>query len=180
MDEGHHLKTLNALMKGEQMENKLKPREKLFCLYYCRCRSPRTAAANAGYGIFTEKAAAKLMSRTDIQSEIERIDSVMPVSLREVVSGYRKLAFGSAADAFSLLISGRDEFTPEEIEKLDLANVAEIKRPKGGGMEIKFFDRLKALEKLQELTASDGRDDAPAFYDAIEKSAAALKESFDA
>lgn len=137
------------------------------------------AAANAGYGIFSKKAAAKLICRTDIQSEIERIDSVMPVSQSEVVGGYRSLAFGSCADAFSLVLLD-EELTQEKIEALDLLNISEIKRPKGGGIEIKFFDRLKALEKLQELSAQNGADDAPAFYDAIEKSAAALKEDFDA
>ena len=35
----------------------------------------------------------------------------------------------------------------------DLFNVSEIKRVKGGGVEIKFFDRQKALEKLEELDA---------------------------
>lgn len=162
------------------MENKLKPKEKLFCLFYCQCRSPRIAAANSGYGIFTKRTAAKLMSRTDIQSEIERIDSVMPVSQSEIVSGYRTLAFGSAADAFSLIMCGDEEMTWQKIEGLDLMNISEIKRPKGGGIEIKFFDRIKALEKLQELSYANNSDDAPLFYDAIEKSAAALKEDSDA
>lgn len=167
-------------VKGEKMENRLKTKEKLFCIYYCQSRSPRTAAANAGYGVFAKKTAAKLLSRTDIQSEIERIDSVMPVSQSEVVGGYRSLAFGSAADAFSLVLRGDDEMSIQQIENLDLLNVSEIKKPKGGGLEIKFFDRLKALEKLQELSSAQDGTDTPAFYDAIEKSAAALKEDFDA
>ena len=33
---------------------------------------------------------------------------------------------------------------------MDLYSVSEIKRPKDGSMEIKFFDPLKALEKLYE------------------------------
>ncbi|MCQ2471331.1 MAG: terminase small subunit [Clostridia bacterium] len=162
------------------MDNKLKPRERLFCFYFCQSRSPRLAAANAGYGVFAKRAAAKLICRTDIQSEIERLDSVMPVSEKEIVSGYRNLAFGSAADAFSLVLCDAETLGEMEIENLDLLNVSEIKKPKGGGIEIKFFDRLKALEKLQELSSSQGGGETPAFYDAIEKSAAALKEDFNA
>ena len=162
------------------MESKLKPKERLFCFYYCQSRSPRMAAANAGYGIFAKKASARLLRRNDIQSEIERIDSSMPVTQSEVVSGLRNLAFGSAADAFQLLLGSDGDFSTEQIENLDLLNISEIKRPKGGGMEIKFFDRLKALEKLWELSSSQGVNDTPAFYNAIEKSAAALKEDFDA
>lgn len=173
-------KTLCLSAKGVQMENKLKPREKLFCLFYCQSRSPRMAAANAGYGIFTAKAAARLICRTDIQAEIKRIDSAMPVTQNEIVSGCRTLAFGSAADAFSLIYSGDEELAKEKIEALNLMNISEIKRPKGGGIEIKFFDRLKALEKLYELSSAQSDGEAPFFYNAIEKSAAALREDFDA
>lgn len=158
------------------MEKRLKPKEKLFCIFYCQSRSPRLAAANAGYGIFTKTMAAKLLSRTDIQSEIERIDSCMPVSSGEIISGYRKIAFGCAADAFRLVLSD-GPVDPEEIEMLDLANVSEIKRPKGGGLEIKFFDRLKALEKLSEISDVNGSDELIPFYDAIERSAAASDEN---
>ena len=45
-----------------------------------------------------------------------------------------------------------DELPPqEELDRLDLYNVAEIKRVRGGGVEVKVFDRIKALEKLCEL-----------------------------
>ncbi|MBQ7595070.1 MAG: terminase small subunit [Clostridia bacterium] len=158
------------------MEKRLKPKEKLFCIFYCQSRSPRLAAANAGYGIFTKTMAAKLISRTDIQSEIERIDSCMPISSGEIISGYRKIAFGCAADAFRLVLSD-EPADLNEIETLDLANVSEIKRPKGGGLEIKFFDRLKALEKLSELSDMSGSDELMPFYDAIERSAAASDEN---
>ena len=37
-------------------------------------------------------------------------------------------------------------------------------------MEIKFFDRLKALEKLEEIT-DQGQTDTLPFYEALENSA---------
>ena len=71
----------------------------------------------------------------------------------EVTAGLKRLAFGSCKDAVVLAFT--EELPPPEvIEKLDLFNVSEIKRVKGGGVEIKLFDRLKALEKLFELENS--------------------------
>lgn len=52
---------------------------------------------------------------------------------------------------------------------MDLFSVSEIKRPKDGSMEIKFFDRLKALEHLESET--EGETTARDFFDAIGKSA---------
>ena len=60
-------------------------------------------------------------------------------------------------------------------EKLDLFNVSEIKRPKGGGLEIKFFDRLKALEHLEQLCTGGDEDSALPFYKALENSAAKVR-----
>ena len=70
-----------------------------------------------------------------------------------ITAGLKRLAFGSCTDAVYLVFA--DELPPPAvIEGLDLFNVSEIKRVKGGGVEIKLFDRLKALEKLSELENS--------------------------
>lgn len=45
-------------------------------------------------------------------------------------------------------------------------------------MEIKFFDRIKALEKLREIADEDHRQTAVSFYDALEKSADNVKEKY--
>ncbi|CDD52605.1 terminase small subunit [Ruminococcus sp. CAG:379] len=42
----------------------------------------------------------------------------------------------------------------EQLSRLDLFNVSEIKKVKGGGLEIKFFDRQKALERMYEYASS--------------------------
>ena len=53
-----------------------------------------------------------------------------------------------------------------------LFNVSEIKRVKGGGVEVKLFDRLKALEKLFELENSfSDRDKANDLIKALSDSA---------
>lgn len=161
------------------MQMSLKEKEKLFCYYYCETRNARNSAAKAGYGILTHRSAVKLLAREDIRKEIDRIDNTRLVSTDEVVSGYRQLAFGSVADALKLIYNEEcpDKFT---LEGLDLFNISEIKKPKGGGIEIRFFDRLKALEHLEAM-CNGGKDDESAlpFYLALEKSAAALRGNSD-
>ena len=118
------------------------------------------------------------MSRKDIRAEIERLDSAKAVSEGEVISGYRLLAFGGITDALKLLYS--DEMPQQsDLEAMELLNISEIKMPKNGGIEIKFFDRLKALEKLEEISHANGSDSALPFYDALERSAAAVRERED-
>lgn len=153
----------------------LKEKEKLFCYYYSESRNARNAAIRAGYPIMTSRNAARLMSREDIRKEIERIDATRLVTTQELVSGYRQLAFGTVADALKLVYR---EDCPDsfEIENLDLFNISEIKKPKGGGIEIKFFDRMKALEHLEALSNGERNENtALPFYLALEKSAAALR-----
>ncbi|MCD8095924.1 MAG: terminase small subunit [Ruminococcus sp.] len=59
--------------------------------------------------------------------------------------GLRRIAFGRNNDAVKLAFS--EEVTPQMIENLDLYGVSEIKCGKGV-VEIKFFDRQKALDAL--------------------------------
>lgn len=155
----------------------LTEKEKLFCIYFSESRNARSAAANSGYGLLAQRSGLKLLRRKDIRSEIERIDKTKLVCTEEIAAGYRQLAFGSVADALKLVYA---ENNPEGIalEKLDMFNVSEIKRPKGGGIEIKFFDRMKALEHLEALSNGDGKEStALPFYTALEKSAKALGDT---
>ncbi len=94
----------------------------------------------------------------------------------EVASGLRHLAFGNISDAITLLFAD-DETILEKIPSLDLFNISEIKRPKGGGMEIKFFDRIKALEKLCQV-ATEKNDEPVNFYKALEESAKKLSGEY--
>ena len=73
--------------------------------------------------------------------------------------GLERLAFGSSADAVKLVLS---ENVPDEDElgRLNLFNVSEIKKVKGGGVEVKFSDRQKALEKLMEYAGNADRSAA--------------------
>ena len=123
--------------------------------------------------MFPEKTALKLLRRKDITEEIARIDKQREATQKDIAIGYQRLAFGCISDAVRLLFS--DEVSPEEIEKMDLFNISEIKRKKGGDIEIKFFDRLRALEKLQDIWSTKRDDEESSLYSAIEKGARALR-----
>lgn len=98
------------------------------------------------------------------------------ITQKDVVEGLRRLAFGEIQDAVTLLFESEEKIL-SVLPDLDLFNVSEIKRPKGGGMEIKFFDRLKALEKLGDAVGNDNKQTAVSFYEALEKSAKASNQS---
>lgn len=150
------------------MQKQLSKKEKEFSAYYLELGNGREAAARAGY-LIPKKAAGRLLERSEIKKYIHSL-----LSKREDVAdartGFRRLAFGSVADAVRLLDGER-----ENLDGLDLFMVSDIKIPKGGGMEIKFFDRQKALESLAELEKAGSDDTALPFYSALRKSAAALE-----
>lgn len=161
------------------MENKVKnltAKEKAFCNCFVSCGSADEAAYNAGYVKNPKRSGEELLCRDEIANEIKRLGKCRTSSLSEIATvGYRRLAFGKISDAVSLLYM--ENPSKEQLEHMDLFLVSEIKRPKDGSMEIKFFDRLKALEKL---TADNEKDDkATPFYDAIENGARALRGESD-
>ena len=146
------------------MKKNLNTKEKLFCVFYSAKGNTVEAAALAGFDDPC-KDGNTLLAREDI---IEYISSVNQKKLeflsRKAVTGYERLAFGSFNDAVGLLFS--DSPSKEDLSSIDLFNVAEIKRPKEGAMEIKFFDRIKALEKLEMLDHSQ-QNSTSDFYNAI-------------
>ena len=147
-------------------------REKLFCLNYAYLRNGSEAAARSGYTLNPKSASVKLLSRKEIADEIAAVSARFKPIQTEAATGYKRLAFGSAADALSLIFC-EEAPTKEELAEMDLFNVAEIKRPKGGGLEIKFFDRLKPLERLSEMAEGETAAALP-FYEALNGSAKAL------
>lgn len=72
---------------------------------------------------------------------------------RTVKGGYEKIAYGGVNDAVRLLFSKEPDLSA--LDGLDLYNIAEIRRLKDG-LEIKFYDRMKALECLRELGERGG------------------------
>lgn len=163
-----------SLGKGDSLKKQLTDKEMLFCTYFARDGDARGCAARAGYTLSPRRSAEKLLAREEIRAEIARLEKEKSVDASLIAKGLERLAFGSSADAIRLMLS-EETLTAAEIERLDLFNVSDIKRPKGGGLEIKFFDRLKALEKLSQLSvAGEGTENS--FIRALSEGAKLLSE----
>lgn len=154
------------------MEKRLNAKELLFCKYSAAHYSPREAAAKAGY-LFPEKTGMKLLSREKIRDAIKEIENLKP-DCGEVADGLRRIAFGSIADVVKLMTA--EDVTSLNFDEMDLYMISELKFAKSGGIEVKLHDRIKALEKLGELSDASSDGDPSAFLEAIEMGAAALKE----
>jgi len=82
-----------------------------------------------------------------------------------------RLINGRANDAVILAKADPEELSEEDVRRLDLYGVSELKFGKGV-CEIKFADRLKAIEKLNEIRNTRSVDDAAqSFFDAIDSAA---------
>lgn len=135
-----------------------KSKKYAFCCYYVILGDVAESAVRAGYSreeALTE--GIKLLESQECREMTARLKSTL-ADRGNVTAGLKRLAFGNCSDAVYLVFS--DELPPPDvIQRLDLFNVSEIKRVKGGGVEIKLFDRLKALEKLFELENSFSEND---------------------
>ena len=156
-----------------EKDEKLSSKEKEFCRLFASTRDKRLSAFEAGYKLRPAKSALKLLEKQKVRDYLDSILTKQEGFSGEAEAGFRRLAFGSVADAVKLIFS--ENMTDEQIESLDLFNVSDIKKPKGGGIEIKFFDRLKALEMLEALS-SNNPDGALPFYKALERSVTDYKE----
>ena len=143
-------------------EENQKLKDKLFCCYYAKLGNIFEAAVRAGFPSCSALAEGMSILR---QKKYRKIisslmsDSLLPSQL--VKAGLERLAFGSSNDA-ALLVFSEEIPSPEKISTLDLFNVSEIKKVKGGGVEVKFFDRQKAMEKIYDYASSDDSSSAAA------------------
>ncbi|MBQ2358546.1 MAG: terminase small subunit [Ruminococcus sp.] len=137
-----------------QIKRKLKPRERLFCGYFAGLGDAERAARKAGYTGDCKLKGDRLLCEEAILEEIDRQVAIRRKTLSRMAAiGYQRLAFGSIADALRLLFA--ESPTEQELRDMDLFSVSDIRRNKDGMLEIKFFDRLRALEKL----GADARED---------------------
>ena len=137
-----------------QIRRKLKPRERLFCRCYADSGDALRAAKEAGFLKDSRRVSGKLLSDDAVLEEISRLLSLRQRPLGNLAAiGYHKLAFGSVSDALRLLYAEQPD--AEELEQMDLFMISDIRRNRDGMLEIKFFDRLKALEKLDAAARED-------------------------
>lgn len=135
-----------------RLKQALNQKELAFCTHYHSLQNPREAALAAGYP--ADRAARTgraLLARPEISAQLTALarEEEGRDLASQVRAGLHRLAFGSAADAAKLLFWEEDP-GPQALEGLDLFQVAELRRGKNG-VEVKFFDRIKALEALAAL-----------------------------
>ena len=150
----------------------MKPKEAEFCRLMTVYADPVTAAREAGFK-HPERAWTELSARKEIVGEIRRrCENIRSIYESTAICGLYRLAYGGASDALTLLY--RDELSEDDLNLLDLRNVSEIKRT-DKGIEIKFCDRIKAIDKLHELCGSGAEQgQGTGLLDAIRLSAQAL------
>ena len=138
-----------------------------FCRAYLRTMDPERAAREAGCRDgFAQLAAVRTRERLERMRE-----SAMGQLRREdALRRLAQLAFGQANDGVELALRGREA----SAEGLDLSAVAEIRVTDKGGVEIKFVDRVRALETLCELLGGESGSGAEDLFRAL--SAAGTEE----
>lgn len=156
---------------------KLTKKEKFFCYYYLNTGNENEAAVLAGYSHDVKNKGVSLLNKPHIKAEIESLYKEKSKSLSYKASiGYERLAFGSISDAIQLLYSNKLDVN--SLKKMDLFCISEIRCPREGAMEIKFFDRIKALEKLEQLGITEKSVSNP-FYTALEEGIKSFNNSTD-
>lgn len=159
--------------------NTIQKKRRAFCCNYVLLGNVAEAAVRAGFdreNALLEGVAC--LESPECKALISQLRDVLADS-GSVISGLKRLAFGSCTDAVYLVFA--DELPPPTvIDRLDLFNVSEIKRVKGGGVEVKLFDRQKALEKLFEFenTCSD-RGNAESLIAALTKQPAEVESDLE-
>lgn len=145
-----------------------------FCKLYAKNQNAEKSARLAGYKTNPRKTGQMLLLKQEVQELVEELRSGDggESSREKAVQGFKRLAFGSVTDAVRLLFM--QEPDDEMIKQLDLFNVSEIYQGKDGNLEIKFFDRMKALEKLSELSEEDTGTEP--FYIALREGLKSLRD----
>ncbi len=137
------------------MTEQTKRMRRQFCSLYAMLGNVSEAAVRAGFDPDTAfQNGLEILGMTAYQRLVHRLTRMPRIDPKQQVHvGLERLAFGTANDALTLLLS-EEPLSGEQLSRLDLFNVSEIKKVKGGGLEIKFFDRQKALERMYEYASS--------------------------
>lgn len=86
----------------------------------------------------------------------------------------KQLALGSVSDPIRLLMYSND-LSERQLKRLNLLNVVDIKRTAGCVSEIKFADRLKAIQCLMAFAEKDS-DKSSEFIKALMRSAESTED----
>ena len=138
--------------KQKKTRKGLSPREHLFCVYYAMFADGTLSAAKAGYKR-PEWMAARLLRDQRIKKQLKGLEQERKAL--DPTVGLQRIAMGSTNDAIRLVTC--EDPAKLDLRGMDLFHVSGIKRDKGGGIELKFYDRMEALRRWQESVKSEGQ-----------------------
>ena len=114
-----------------------------FCRAYLRTMDPERAGEETGTDGFA------LLGNRSVRGRLDRMRETAAVEItrEDAVRRLAQLAFGRVNEAAAMALR------PGEADPmtLDLSAVAELKVTDKGGVELKFIDRVRALEALCNL-----------------------------
>lgn len=120
-------------------------RKRRFAWYLSRQVAPRKAARLAGYGQRGQQQAVELAEDPVVREELSRLQRQREDARELVKAGLERILFSDAESLVDFLERR------EGLEEADLFGVTRIKKQNGGGWEIDFSDKLRALEMLAGL-----------------------------
>lgn len=89
-----------------------------------------------------------------------------PLDREQLLDQMRALACAKVNDAVKLAYLPEEE--REAIGKLDLSALIEFRRSGAGTVELKFADRMKALERLLELSGPSSEEQLDSLFQRME------------
>lgn len=92
-----------------------------------------------------------------------------PLDREQLLEQMRALACAKVNDAVKLAYLPEEE--REAIGKLDLSALIEFRRSGAGTVELKFADRMKALERLLELSGPSSEEQLDSLFRRMEDEA---------
>ena len=130
-------------------------------------KPPMEAARRAGYHIRWKGDMARLLARPLVAEALDQGKKVL--TKERMKEALERIAFGSVEDAVRFM-DGTEQ-KPEE----ELFPVAELKR-RQAGYEMKFYDRLRAMEMLERLEEGEFAKGIKSLGKILEESAFAIRE----
>ncbi|MBQ8533920.1 MAG: terminase small subunit [Clostridia bacterium] len=147
-------------------------KEKLFCENLAVSQDAVKAALLSGFTDQPEKTAAKLLEKPAIRRRCKRLIKNSTDTL-DAICGLYRIAFSNPTSAVCSLFS--EDVT--DLKNADLFSVSEIKRGTNGAVEIKFFDKIRALQTLAQLSPTENESKIKGFYEAIMLGAKSVSEN---
>lgn len=154
-------------------------KEKLFCQFYTAYQFPKEAAIKAGYAEnIAEKKANKLLNKNEIQQEIKNLKNNVDNQqlMHWATTVLKRIIFNNPNDAILLALKN-EQLNDKQIEHMSLFTISEFKKFKDGSLEIKFIDKLKAIDNLVTIANNlQTSNNANNFLDALATSASKTNE----